>query len=338
MLKDKEYNQADELSRCLDRLSDGELPVVEDEEVHELIEVAALVKQSFTQDDLPKVLIDEMVEELAAEFKAQKQKRRNHWLYGGLVGTAAAVLIAAFVQFLLPSSLDNQMAQRADDIETPKKVAAVDQSSDSTIVQSNSMIPQQNQSGDSAETPKSVPAEEKPTDSAFKVIAEIIQEVESPEIDQKPNQVAILHQDMPNDRTMQKSVSMAETRNKSFRANISAQPEYKIAMVMPNQEAQSIKVDNTSGMIQQVYDLGNNDKIIITQRLLDEGAAKDDKQEKIQALAESAATGPFSKKAKGSINSITVKIDKYDITIEGNKTPKELEKIAESLAAKEIEQ
>ena len=346
MLKDKEYNQADELSQCLDSLSDGKHPVVQDEEINELIEVAALVKQSLIQEELPKVLIDEMVEELATELKAQKQKRRNHWLYGGLVGTAAAVLIAAFVQFVLPQSPDNHMAERVDDsINTPQKVAAVDQSTDPTIAQSNAMTPQQNQSGNSnsnsnsTQTPISVPAEEKTTDSVSKVIAEIIRETE-PELDEKPNQVAILQQETPNSMTMQRSVSMAQTRNKSLQENKSSQPEHKIVtvMAMPNREAQSIKVDNTSGMIQQIYNLGNNDKIIITQRLLDEGLAKDDKQEKVQALAESAATEPFSKKEKDSINSITVKMDKYDITIEGNKTPMELQKIAKSLAAKKIEQ
>ncbi len=344
MLKDKEYNQADELSQCLDSLSDGKHPIVQDKEINELIEVAALVKQSLIQEELPKVLINEMVEELSTELKAQKQKRRNHWLYGGLVGTAAALLIAAFVQFLLPQSSDNHMAQRVDDsINIPTKVAAVDQFTDPTIVQSNAMTPQQNQSGNSnsnsTQTPISVPVEEKPSDSVSKVIAEIIREAE-PELDEKPNQVAILQQETPNSMTMQRSVSMAQTRNKSLQESKSFQPEHKIAtvMVMPNRKAQSVKVDNTSGMIQQIYNLGNNDKIIITQRLLDEGLVKDDKQEKVKALAESAATEPFSKKENGSINRITVKIDKYDITIEGNITPKELQKIAESLAAKEIDQ
>lgn len=344
MRKDKEYNQEDELSRCLDSLSNGKYPVVQDEEINELLEVAALVRQSSRHEDLPKVLINEMVEELVVELSAQKQKRRNHWLYGGLVGTAAAVLIAAFVQFLLPQSPDNHMAQRVDDsINTPQKVAAADQSTDPTIAQSNAMTPQQNQSGNSnsnsnsAQTPISAPAEEKHTDSVSKVIAEIIREAE-PELDEKPNQVAILQQEAPNSMMMRKSVSMAQARNELLQASKSIQPEHKIAMVIPNQEAQSIKVDNTSGMIQQVYNLGNNDEIIITQRPLNEGAVKDDKQGKIQAIAESTAIQPFSKKAKGSINSIIVKIDKYDITIEGNKTPKELKKIAESLAAKEIEQ
>lgn len=341
MLKDKEYNQADELSQCLDGLNDGKHPVAQDEEINEWIEVAALVKQSLVQEELPKVLINEMVEELATELKAQKQKRRNHWLYGGIAGTAAAVLIAGFVQFLLPQSSDIHMAQRVDDsINTPQKVAAVDHSNNPAIAQSNAMTPQQNQSGDSEETPASVPAEERSTDSVSKVIAEILHQAESPALDEKPNQVAILQQETPNSMAMQRSVSMAQTRNKSLQESKSFQPEHKIStvMVMPNQEVQSIKVDDTSGMIQQIYKLGNNDEIIITQRLLDEGLVKDDKQEKVQALAESAATGPLSKKEKGSINSITVKIDKYDITIEGNRTPMELQKIAKSLTSKKIEQ
>jgi hypothetical protein len=340
MLKDKEYNQAEELSRCLDCLSDVEPLVAKDEEIQELMEVAALVKQSFPQEDLPKELIDQMVEELAVELEDQKQKRRNPWLYGGLIGTAAAVCIAAFVQFLLPQSLDHHIAQRADDtIKTPQQVAAVEQYSDPAIAQSSPMTLQQSQPGHSVDVPASVPAEEKPANSVSKVIAEIIQETESPKTDQMPNQVATLHQDTPNDGTMQQSMVMAEINNKALPARISAQPEHRIAMVVPNQKAKSIKVDPVSGMIQQIYHLGRNDEIIITQRLLDEGAgdARDEKQGEVQALADSVAAEPFSKKAKDSMNSITIKIDKYDITIQGNKTAAELQKIAESLTAKEME-
>ncbi|MDF2633707.1 MAG: hypothetical protein K0R78_581 [Pelosinus sp.] len=343
MLKDLEYNQADELSRYLDSLNDSKRPVVQDGEVNELIEVAVLVKQSFSQEDLPKLLIDEMVEELAAELKTQKQKRRNHWLFGGLVGTAA-VLMAAFGHFLLPPSPDSHMVQQVDDsTEKQKLVAAIEQSSDSTIVESNTRIPQQNQSGNNTGTTMSVPVKDKSSDSVSQVIAEIIHGVESPEIENKPNQVAILQQETPKDMTIEKSVQMAETRTKSLRANKSIQPERKIAMmmVMPNQEAKSIKIDNTSGIIQQVYNLGNHDEIIITQRPLEENRerSKDDaNKEEVHALAEDVGLQPFAKNTKGSINIITVKMDQYDITIEGNKTPTELQKIAEALIVKEVEQ
>ncbi len=189
----------------------------------------------------------------------------------------------------------------------------------------------------------SVPVKDKSSDSVSQVIAEIIHGVESPEIENKPNQVALLQQETPKDMTIEKSVQMAETRTKSLRANKSIQPERKIAMmmVMPNQEAKSIKIDNTNGIIQQVYNLGNHDEIIITQRPLEENRErrKDDaNKEEVHALAEDGGLQPFAKNTKGSINIITVKMDQYDITIEGNKTPTELQKIAEALIVKEVEQ
>jgi hypothetical protein len=344
MVKNKEYNQAEELSQCLDTLNEGRHPVVADEEIKGLIEVAALVKQSVSQEDVPKLLIDEMVDNLAAELR--EQKRREHWLYGGLVGTVAAVFIAAFVQFLMPQLSENHIARQIDDsMEKQEMVAVADQSSDPMMVEAtNGMIPQQVQSGNSTETPVSAPAEEKSTDPISKVIAEGIHEAELPRIDQKPNQVAILQQETPNAMTTRKSKSMAETGNKSLQENKSMQPERKIAMmmVMPNQAAQSITVDNTSGVIQQVYNLGNNDEIIITQRLLDDESRAKIKegvnQGEIQELADSAAQQPITKKTKDTMNSLSIKVDKYDITIEGKKTAEELQKIAESLAAKEIEQ
>ena len=38
------------------------------------------------------------------------------------------------------------------------------------------------------------------------------------------------------------------------------------------------------------------------------------------------------------MNSLTVKVDHYNVIIEGNKTPEELQEIAESLVEKEVEQ
>jgi hypothetical protein len=340
MLKNKENNQAEELSRCLDILNDGRHPVVVDKEIKELTEVAVLVKQSYSQEDLPNVLIDKMVDNLATDLGKQKQKRRIHWLYGGLAGTVAAVFIAAFVQFLLPQAADNGIAQQIDNIEKQPIVAAADQSSDSIMEKATKgMVSQQGQAGNSIQAPVPEPAKEKTADP--KVIAEGVHGTESSPIDQKSNQAARLQPETSNDMTTRKSIAMAKTGNQSLQETPTMQPEHKIAMmlVMPNQAAQSMKVDNTSGVIRQVYHLGNNDEIIITQKLHDENKAKirnGVKQGEMQALADNTAQQPVTQKTTAALNRLTVTIDKYDITIEGEKTMEELQKIAESLTAKEI--
>jgi hypothetical protein len=345
MVKEQKYNQADELSQYLDGLNDGEHPMIQDEKIKEWVEVADLVKQSFTQDELPKALIAEMANTLSAELKAKKQKRHRHWLFGGLVGTAAAVVIAAFGQFLLPQTPDNRIAQGINETrEKQQMIAAADQSGDPRIAASpDTVISQQNQIDKSAEAPAPLPTENS-ADSVSKVLADILHGSEVPEIEQQPNQVAILQQEVPNDMRMQKSAAMKETENKSLRTNKIIQPERKMTMmvVMPNQTAQSTRIDDANGVIQQVYDLGNHDEITITQQLLDETGAKskaDAQQGQIQALEKSSQIQTFTEKNKeNKSNSITVKVDKYDITIEGEKTTAELQKIAKSLTVKKLEQ
>ncbi|MBP2625332.1 MAG: hypothetical protein H6Q68_43 [Firmicutes bacterium] len=340
MLQNKEFNQAEELSKCLDDFNEGRHRITQDEEVKELVEMANLVKQSYSQGEVPQLLISELVDNLATELKAQKQqKQRRYWLYGGLSSVAAAVLIVAFIQFLLPQSAGNNTAQQIDDnIMLQKNVAVADEVSIPNISQStNAMIEQQVQSDNSTEAPGPQSVEKKSTDDLSKVIAEIIQVVESPKTDQKPNQVAmlqketLLQQETSNDMARTKSTLMAKTNINSLQEDRNSQLERRSAMmVLPNQKAQSITVDNTSGVIRQVYNQGTNDEIIITQRLLDENMQKT-REGATQAVAESTAIKTISKDTKDVINSLTVKAGKYSITIEGKKTKEDLQKLAESL-------
>ena len=342
MRKDKEYNQADELSRGLDYLHDGKQLVSQDKEINDLLEVAERIKHSFSPNELPKALIAEMAETLSKERKAQKQKWRSRWLYGGLGGAAAAVVMAAFGQFLLPQAPDNRIAQEINESQDKQQMtAAADPSGDLKIMGSaETVLSQPDQTNKGAETPVPLTLE-KAADSVSKVFTDIMQGPEAPEVEQQTNQIAMLQQEAPQDIKMQKSADLTQTENKALRTNKNIQAEGKmnVIMVMPDQKAQSTRIDNTSGVIQQVYHLGSNDEIIVTQKLHEESAPQssgDLQQDNIQALEKSTQVQPFAKIARNS-NSITVKVDKYDITIEGEKTTTELQKIAKSLTAKTLE-
>jgi len=241
----------------------------------------------------------------------------------------------------LPQSPDQHIAQQMDGSrETPQMVVPANQSSPN-IETPIGIIPQQIQSDNRTETPVPIPTKEKSTESVSKVIAEIIDSAESSKIDQNSNQVAILQQETSNAITMRESEPMEGTGNKSLRANKNIHPERNIAMVMPNQAAQSVTVDSIHGVIQQVYNQGSDDEIIITQRPLNGSRVKFGygvKQSEVQASPEGSELQHITKDTKDMINSLTVKVDKYEVTIEGKKTTADLKKIAESLTSKEIEQ
>lgn len=345
----KEYNEVEELNQYLDSINAGRHPIVEDEELKQLTDLAVFINQSYSQEELPRVLIDEVVDNIAAELQAKKQKRRTHWLYNGFLGTAAAVVIAAFVQFVLPHSVDQNIAQQMDgSIEAPKMVANAKQSEETKSTKPvDTVVTRQAPSKENTEAPPvAIPVEEKTTTSVSKVLAEIVNVAEPPEIEQKSNAVALLQEETPKDITMRKNVSMAKSFTNSYQEERTIEPERKSTkiMVMPNQIATSTTIDNTTGIIKQVYSLGNHDEIIITQKLQDESNVKSrqlSKPEKEQGGVKSTAIEPLAKKAKETketMNKLTTKVDKYDITIEGAKTSEDLKNITESLIEKEIEQ
>ena len=335
MKKDNELNQAEELTKCLDSLNENKYPTFQDEEIKKLVDLAAFVKQSYRQENLPHVLIDEIVNHLAKEFQEKKQKKSYFWLYSGIAGTVAAIFIAAFAHFLLPQPTDYNIAQQI----TP----AADQPSHPISKEStDTLIPPQAQSDNAIKVPVAAPIEEKSTASVSKAIAEIIKAAESPAIDPKSNQVAILQEKSPTDIMMQKKVSMNKTSMDSLQEDKGTQGR-KIArvMVMPNQAVQPTQVDTVSGDIKHVYNIGTHDEITITQGLADKSrvtSKEDPKEDEVTTLTEGRVIQPLPEKTKDAMNSLTVKVDHYNVIIEGNKTPEELQEIAESLVEKEVEQ
>lgn len=326
MVKSEEFSKAEQLSLYLDSLNDGKYPRIENEEIKELVDLAALVKQSQSPEDLPQGLIDEVVDNLAMELQAQKKKRKSYWLYSGLAGTAAAVVIAAFAQFSLPESENHNMAQQIDhSAEVPKIIAAAEQPSQTRIPEVRTEpAPQPVQSEKQTKTPAVIPVEEKAPASLSAVLGEMIKNPATPLKEENQNQVAILREEIPKEKMLRKSIAMDTIALNSLQTEASIPPESKTIKVMaiPNQNLESVTVDKISGEIKQVYYFSSHDEVVITQSIYDK----------------SKGPQPIIKTTNDQINSLTVKIDNYTIKVEGKKTWEELEKITESLIEKEIKQ
>lgn len=324
MIKDKESWQAEELSLCLDALQEGRRSVSQDQEVQELIELAAMLQQAGNQAVVPDTLIAEMADVLALELSKKKQKRRKQWLYGALAGTAAACLIAVFVQFAIVPPAENYMAQQQDNrlemqnfnssVSTGQPIREV---APEKALQPDSQI-QQSESNQEAKS------------ASPQLIAGIFPQSEAMDQEKQSDQLALLQQPPPEVSSRQ-SALMAKT---AVTEEPSRQIEQKIStmLVIPDRKPQSVIIDPDGSVIEQVYHFGRQDEILITQRF--HASSEDKTAENIQQ----SKVQPFAKQNQEQSNRITIKIDQYDITIAGKRTSAELQKIAETLIEKKMVQ
>lgn len=329
MVKNEGFNQSEELSQYLDALNDGSYPVVQDKEMQELVKVASFAKQAYNQQDFPQLMIDNMVNNLSAELRAQKQKRRRKWLYSGFA--AAAVLLITSAQLLWPHSPKLDVAQQSE--LTNHKEAIVDEANDAAKSLQNDSV--QSADVDTSTGQAVLPQEAKPVEVAAQLLAEIVQGAEAPDTQQNSNQVAMISREtakeIPEKRNALMSVRNIETKS------LGSQNERRTAiMVLPNQTASSIKVDNASGIIQQVYNQGTADEITITQKPVRSLAAASEKD--VAQVRNIQQHNQISDQLKDGNNQITIKKDQYYITVAGNKTKEELEKTAESMVIRDVEQ
>nr|WP_092071971.1 hypothetical protein [Dendrosporobacter quercicolus]NSL48718.1 hypothetical protein [Dendrosporobacter quercicolus DSM 1736]SDM34749.1 hypothetical protein SAMN04488502_10412 [Dendrosporobacter quercicolus] len=310
MCKDNEVNQAEILSELLDDLNGGRQPEVADKEVGELLEMAVLVKRS--QDPIPRLLVSQMADKLATELGGPKQKQHRRFICGGLASTAAAVCLAVFIQ-LSPQAADPQVARQPESSQQARVAGDFGQAVNKS---GNETLPQP-QSGQNREVPVPRPIEEKAGRSA----------APPPEHGIRPEQ--------PADKPLQSILANRTASVDSITGK--AGREMTVMMTLPGQEAPQVTIDETAGMIRQVYHYGSKDEVMIIQRRLERESFK--KLNDLSPYSETPVPGDetaVQPLAADRVNSITVQVDQYEIIITGPKTPEQLEKMAASLVAAEI--
>lgn len=320
-----ESNQTEVLSQLLDGLNDGCRQETEDREAGELLEIATLLKKSGRQD-IPHSLITKMADDLAIELGVKKQKRRRKYIYGGLAGTAAAVCLAAFVQFW-PQSAGTDIAHEQPNagMDSQQLASAAGESGKPAAQAVDEKITQQAPADRNTDSPGTAAGGE--NTAAPPVSSEA----------QPPQQAAILQQpaaDQSASPAAKARIALATLPDDKAGG---AEQAMTVMLVIPNQKAQTVTIDHIAGMIRQVYHYDGKDEVVITQRRY-EGTGKQAEEHSLHAEASVADGGVATDQAGEHIPSVTVQIDQYEITVAGSKTPEELKKIADSLVVKEIEQ
>ena len=86
-------NKIDLLSESIDKLNSGQTPQVEDTETADLLEVAALLQKSGLPTQPPEHILAATVHSAVDGLAQQSSRRRNSWMYSGILGAAAAFLL-----------------------------------------------------------------------------------------------------------------------------------------------------------------------------------------------------------------------------------------------------
>ena len=292
-------NTAEKLSAAIDQLNVGQPPVTTDQETAELLAVAALLRNSALPVTPPEHILSATVERAAAGLAAPKKPSRNPWLYSGLLGAAAALLVF----FGLHGTPEIQ------EIAQQTMPAAVPQATPTE--KTTPVAP--------TEKPRSGPPQAKPA---------------SPDATSAPPAAAPAAkpaapvQPVPAEARAERAATSLKSAMPPAMPKEKATAGDLTALKLPGHTADSITQDSTSGSIRQVFSTGTPQELVITQRKLPAG------QKDAAVQSEQAATPEMARKysiGPTTVNKVVITINDQEITLEGRQTVEELSALAKRL-------
>jgi hypothetical protein len=301
----------DELSEALDRINIGQVPQTTDQELSELLEVAALLRKS----DLPvrppehilTGIIDQATDKRAtaedldpsanlrsiADFPVGRKNRRTLWVYSGVLGAAAALLVFFGIHGF-PEIQDVAKEVSSTVVKTPKP--EIERRKDSSPPPAPSSTPV------TPPTPIAPPASRSVAPSVAPSVSDNSPSAAVPSFKSKPNST-------PPNAQQSSAAPLAPLR-------------------FPDRTADSITQDPATGNIHQIFDKGTAQELIITQRLQPQ-------KNKSTVLRPAPQTVPeiARKDSAGtiSLNKLTVIIHGQEVTLEGRQSMEELRQLAKLL-------
>lgn len=321
----------EELSVALDQLNCGRTVETDDQEIKDLLEVASLLRNANLPARPPEHLLATSVERAAAGLAAHKQSRRNPWLYSGLLGAAAALLVFVGIhgfpsiqEAVQQTTPPPQSATVSPPISVIKQTTIVEKTEpQSTVVpapESPTPAPRL------AATPDKQVAANSPDVSPASPPAAPRQPVPS-----SPSARTELAARPPSTRTTPTaSPSLKSTSPPSSPAEKSAPaaPAVLPPLQLAGQTPDSIIKDVASGNVRQVFNAGTPQELIITQRRLPQvqkDASSHSKSQEAPEMTRKYSVGPTN------LNQVIVIIIDQEVTLEGRQTVEELAALAKLL-------
>ena len=305
-------NTAEELSAAIDQLNAGQPSVTTDQETAELLAVAALLRNSALPVKPPEHILSVTVERAAAGLAAHKKPSRNPWLYSGLLGAAAALLVF----FGLHGTPEIQ------EIAQQTMPAAVPQATPTE--KTTPVAP--------TEKPRSGPPQAKPASpdatSAPPAAAPPAAAPSAPPAAAPAAKPAAPVQPVPAEARAERAATSLKSAIPPAMPKEKATAGDLTALKLPGRTADSITQDSTSGSIRQVFSTGTPQELVITQRKLPAG------QKDAAVQSEQAATPEMARKysiGPTTVNKVVITINDQEITLEGRQTVEELSALAKRL-------
>lgn len=284
-------DKLDLLNDSIDQLNAGHNPRVDDPETADLLEVATLLRESGLPVTPPDHVLTATRQAAADGLAASRSRRRMTWMYSGLAGAAAALLIFVGLHGFTPvQEVASTVALPSTPLPTPAGKPAVagspsslpasaDPQPKTTAVPPHSPTP--------GESPASSPAQPPPATKSTPAAA--------------PRQSAPASQ-----ARLYKAAPVSSDRQ--------VDPSRVTALILPGRVPDSVTSDPVTGAIRQVFAVGTAQEVVITQRKTPVG-------ESTPAVnSEQVAGGTKSAKNKAAIkphNKLVEFWNGQQITVEG---------------------
>jgi hypothetical protein len=298
-------NKIDLLSESIDKLNSGQTPQLEDTETADLLEVAALLQKSGLPAQPPEHILSATVQSAVDGLAQQSSRRRNSWMYSGILGA-----VAAFLLFIGIHGFPD-IQEVAPIVSPSPQTASSPVTSEAPVIRAAAPPPAI--ANPAAEPPPaakpevSAPPQPAPSPSSAPRIAASAQPEHAP-----ASTPPRLYKSAP-----------------APAAKPAGSPQLA-AVVLPGRSPESVFFDRDSGILRQVFARGTSQELTITQR----GSASTEPLTTDLGASGKNAEAYAAKTNKAlPFNKLVIIWNGQQITLEGPQTLQELATIAEQIRA-----
>ena len=313
-------NKTEDLSAALDRLNSGQTSQSNDQEISELLEVAVLLRNSDLPAKPPAHILSASVEQATSGLHAQTKRRRMPWVYSGLLGAAAALLVF----FGLHGTPEIQ------DIAQQTMPAAVPQANPSEKTAPTNTTSSSDAKSDAKsaapvapmEKPRSGPLQAKPAAPNAPAAPPAATPSITPPAAKPPAPV----QPVPAEARAERAAPSMKSAIPPAAPKEKATADSLVPLKLSGRSPDSITQDSADS-IRQVFNTGTPQELVISQRKLPTG------QKNAAVHSEQAATRDTKNYSVGppGPNKLTVTINGQEVTLEGRQSLEELAELAKTL-------